>query len=218
MWLASLSWAGRMSGQMPVSDGCPSRRGVFGRRLDCRPAHRLGSLVPVYACALRSRPDGRAVGTCVGGYPWTCVSLARGAWVCACVCGWACFVVRAGCSLRFVVARVCGVHVAPGIFLGLKVGTRARACCVWAVVCPSPSRPRPRLCRRLRLHDFVDQAEEEKSEGRGRRGTSPSWSVVGARWLFPLFVFGSCLVGGGLICSAGCSLSLLASLFPVLLI
>ena len=41
--------------------------------------------------------------------------------------------------------------------------------CVWAVVCPSP----PRVacdrgtCRRLRLYDFVKEAEEEKKEGEG---------------------------------------------------
>ena len=67
-----------------------------------------------------------------------CFSLARGAWVCACVCGWACLVVRAGCLLRFWVARVCGVYVAPGIPLGLKWARGPVRVCAWAVGCPSP--------------------------------------------------------------------------------
>ena len=108
------------------------------------------------ATGLSAGPLTRVLGACLcvcpqepGGWPgcgymrrWVSLDLCFAcAWrvgVCVCVCGWACFVVRAGCSLRFLVARVCGIYVAPGIFLRLKVGTRARACCVWAVVCPSP--------------------------------------------------------------------------------
>ena len=168
MSLTPLSCAGWMSGQMPASAGFPSRWGVFGRRLDCRSTHRLGSLVPVYACALRSRPDGRAVGACVHGYPWTLVSLARGAWVCVRVCGWACFVVRAGCSLRFVVARVCGVHVAPGIFPGLKLARGPVCVNAWAAGEPVPHPAfSSRDCgrRRLRQYDFAPEAEERKRRG-----------------------------------------------------
>ena len=221
--LASLSWVGRMSGQMPASDGFPSRRGVFGRRLDCRSVHRLGSLVPVYACALRSRPDGRAVGTCVDGYPWTLVSLARGAWVCACVCvvGRALLcVLAARCACW---SLVCAAFMSPpGSFSGSS-GHEGPCLCVCvgrSVPVPAPCFP-PATAAPAAASGRTTSSRwprRKRRKGRERRGSTPIWSVVETLWLFPLFVFGSCSVGGGLICSADCSLSLFVSLLSVLLI
>ena len=152
----------------------------------CGYMRRWVSLDPCFACAWR-------VGVCV--CVWLGV-LCCACWLLAALVGRSC--VRRLCRPRDL-SRAQGGHEGPCVLCvcGLRVP-----------VPPPPPSATAAPAAALWPYDFVDLAKEEKREGKGRRGLAPSWSVVEARWLFQLFVFGSCLVGGGLICSAGCSLSL----------
>ena len=120
--LTSLSCAGWISGQMMRSRSCWIARPVerlwaatgwsFGLQTWV-----LGACVCVCPQLPAGWPDCGCMRIWVYGYPLDpCFACAWRVGVCACVCGWACFVVRAGCSLRCVVARVCGVEAAPGSF------------------------------------------------------------------------------------------------------
>ena len=168
-------------------------------------------------------PDCGCMRTWVSIGPLLRLRVARG---CLRVCVWlgvlccACWLLAALCG-RSCVWRSCR----PRDLSRAQVGTRARACvcvCVCAVVCPSP----PRVFRLRPRRQPPPPAVRLRRGGRGgkegRGGKGVDRRLFGrwfeTLWLFPLFVFGSCSVGGGLICSADCSLSLFVSLLSVLLI